>query len=898
MKKKSFALFFALVLIFVFAMPLSANESISEFAGGSGTKDDPYLIADKYQLNNVRHHLKSHFKLTDDIVFTKQDFSYNGDFYNAGTGWAPIGSSDWYAFSGVFDGNGHIISGLYVNKIESKDYTYVGLFGYNKGTIQNLGLVNSSISIKTKSSIHCFFYDTYAGGIVGCNDGEVNRCYNTGNVDATTIKSDTSGDAEICVGGIVGYNYDDGIISECYNTGNISGFSFDDVYTGGIVSYNEGTVNYSYNSGNVSSLSSTKLKATGDCSYAGGIVSYNEGSIHGSYNIGNIFASSSSTYSYPNFTDDVCGGGIVGYLYSGEISECYNAGCVRTVNRFSNYNIHYGGIAGYKERGVLSECYYLDFEVGGVGNTSSTCVKLSKEEMQNASVFDGFDFDSVWSISSEADYKFPTLKTLNHVEKVENTTDFVGGNGSVWNPYLIKTKEQLHNVKSDVNAFYQLDADIKFDESDFTKGSIYYNDGSGWDPIGADYAESFTGVFDGNGHTISGLYVNIVRTDNLVAGLFGYNKGIIENLGVVDSTVSAQILLSSISAESAFAGGIAGNNRGVIRRCYNTGNVSADDFVGGITGYNYFGTISECFNTGRIRIFLNSESNNSDAGGIAGYNFEGDIIDCYNIGIANAQSAGGITGYNDFGILKSCYYLDNISVGAGGSFDAGVKCSEGQMKSAATFSGFDFDNTWTFNTSLGYPYPQLKILPVVNVDLLSTSNPTVTFADVSLDAYYATSVAWAVDKGITTGTSVTTFSPDNSCTRAQAVTFLWRAAGKPDSRSSYNPFRDVKKGEYYYDAVLWAVGQGITNGTSDTTFSPDATCNRAQIVTFLYRAEGEPNVAVRNTFSDVKNNAYYAKAVAWAVANGVTTGTSANTFSPDSDCTRGQIVTFLYRAEN
>ena len=127
------------------------------------------------------------------------------------------------------------------------------------------------------------------------------------------------------------------------------------------------------------------------------------------------------------------------------------------------------------------------------------------------------------------------------------------------------------------------------------------------------------------------------------------------------------------------------------------------------------------------------------------------------------------------------------------------------------------------------------------------------------------------------------------------MTFLWRAAGSPAPKSSVNPFTDVSTSAYYYDAVLWAVEQGITAGTGATTFSPDATCTRGQIVTFLYRADGT-TTSGSNPFTDVADNAYYADAVKWAVAEGVTAGTSATTFSPDASCTRSQIVTFLYRA--
>ena len=171
----------------------------------------------------------------------------------------------------------------------------------------------------------------------------------------------------------------------------------------------------------------------------------------------------------------------------------------------------------------------------------------------------------------------------------------------------------------------------------------------------------------------------------------------------------------------------------------------------------------------------------------------------------------------------------------------------------------------------------------------------VTFTDVPANAYYADAVSWAVLNGVTKGTSETTFSPDASCTRAQAVTFLWRAAGSPAPKSSAMPFTDVDADAYYHDAVLWAVEQDITTGTSDTTFSPNATCTRAQIVTFLWRSQASPAAGAVNPFADVADNAYYAEAVKWAVLEGVTSGTTATTFSPNDHCTRAQIVTFLYR---
>ena len=174
--------------------------------------------------------------------------------------------------------------------------------------------------------------------------------------------------------------------------------------------------------------------------------------------------------------------------------------------------------------------------------------------------------------------------------------------------------------------------------------------------------------------------------------------------------------------------------------------------------------------------------------------------------------------------------------------------------------------------------------------------PGTSFTDVPAGAYYEEAVGWAVEKGITKGTSDSTFTPDGVCTRAQAVTFLWRAAGSPAAKAGSQPFADVKAGSYYDDAVRWAVENGVTVGTSATTFSPNATCSRAQIVTFLWRAQKSPAAGSANPFDDVANNAYYADAVQWAVQKDITKGTGATAFSPDANCIRAQIVTFLYRS--
>ena len=253
------------------------------------------------------------------------------------------------------------------------------------------------------------------------------------------------------------------------------------------------------------------------------------------------------------------------------------------------------------------------------------------------------------------------------------------------------------------------------------------------------------------------------------------------------------------------------------------------------------------------------------------------------------------------------YYTIKATAGAGGSIspNGNVSVREGS------------DRTFTITPDKGYAVSNVKIdgksigavrsctfenvrhAHTIEVSFMKAGgNPqTGVFVDVATGSYYEDAVDWAVENGITTGVSANRFDPNGVCTRAQAVTFLWRAAGSPKPETRTMPFTDVPAGSYYYDAVLWAVENGITKGTSETRFSPNMTCTRAQIVAFLCRSEKSPAAGSRNPFADVKATAYYAGAVLWAVENDITKGTTNTTFSPNADCTRAQIVTFLWRCK-
>ena len=195
------------------------------------------------------------------------------------------------------------------------------------------------------------------------------------------------------------------------------------------------------------------------------------------------------------------------------------------------------------------------------------------------------------------------------------------------------------------------------------------------------------------------------------------------------------------------------------------------------------------------------------------------------------------------------------------------------------------------NGKFGFVMPASKVS--VEAEFVKSAVST-GFADVPANAFFADAVKWAVENGVTNGLTETMFGPYEPCTRGQIITFLWRAAGSPEPKTAVS-FADVPAGSYYAKAVAWAIENGITNGLTETTFAPDATCTRGQGVTFLYRAL-KGSAGATSSFADVPANAFYADAVGWAVSGKVTDGTSNTTFSPDDNCTRGQIVTFLYRA--
>ena len=250
------------------------------------------------------------------------------------------------------------------------------------------------------------------------------------------------------------------------------------------------------------------------------------------------------------------------------------------------------------------------------------------------------------------------------------------------------------------------------------------------------------------------------------------------------------------------------------------------------------------------------------------------------------------TGFSDFA-LYNCQDLRTLTFKG----DAPYFCDTALFGDTLTVRYPEGNDTWTEDMMLDYSGFSVTWESYILEEERPEPEPEFTFEDVPEDAFYEEPVSWAVSQGITNGVSATEFGPEVNCNRAQVATFLWRAAGSPEPSTTVNPFNDVKESDFFYKAVLWAVEEGVTNGISATQFGPLALCNRAQVVTFLYRAMGSPVInADDNPFSDVDAAAWYGPAILWAVENSITNGMGNGTFCIDNICNRAQVVTFLYRS--
>ena len=828
--KKILALLLTLVML-VTVLPMGAltvsAESTTEFLGGDGTEESPYLISNKTHLNNVRNHRSSHFKMVADITFTEADFSVRGEFYNDGQGWQPIGTDGGTPFIGVFDGNGHIIKGLYVNIQTTDRNVYAGLFGYSRGMIKNLGMTDGSVSSTSTSSYSYSYSYSYAGGIAGYNGGTISNCYNAGRVSASSSSSSRSN-----AGGIAGYN--GGTIRDCYNTGSVSATATStssSSHAGGIAGHNGGTISNCYNTGSVSSTASYSS------SYVGGIAGYNGGTISNCYNTGSVSATATSTSSSSR------AGGIAGYNgYDGTISNCYNTGSVSSSSSYS----YAGGIAG------------LNFN-GGTGGTIRNCYNAGSVSASSSSR------SNAGGIAGRNDGTISNCYNIGSVSPSSYSSSYAGGIAG-YNGYDGTISNCYNTGSVSSSSSYSCAGGIAGQNYNGTISNCYYLNiiakgvgGGTDDPVSCTLKQM----------TQQGTFVGFdFDTVWTMAGNEDYLYPELQNVPMQFEKELASISVTPPTKTEYLEGkeqlDVTG---GKLTLTYNNGTTEEIDLAADmVSGFDNA-------KVGKQTLTVTYQGKTTT--------LEVEII---------AKSLDGIAVTAP--PTKTTYLegKDKLDV-TGGKLTLTYNNGTTEVIDLAADMVSGFDNTKVGKQTLTVTY-QGKTT-TFEVEIIAV---TVPFRDVDKDAYYAAAVDWAVSNEITNGTSASTFSPEEGCTRAQVVTFLWRAAGKPDPASSKSPFSDVKEGAYYYNAVLWAVENGITNGTSDTTFSPDETCTRAQIVTFLWRYEEQPAPAgTSNPFADVKPSAYFGSAVLWAVETGITNGTSATTFDPEDTCTRAQVVTFLYR---
>ena len=755
---------------------------VAEFAGGSGTQEDPFLIAHADQLYNVRDHLNKHFKQTANLDLSG---------FGSGSGWVPIGTST-APFAGTYDGNGHSISDLFIDQVGVWNVrTPAGLFGYtgSEAEICNLTLEdvdvtgcyyvgslvgNNSGEISNVSSSGIVIGEWDTGGLVGRNSGLITGSAFTGAVTGTD-------EIEYCewTGGLVGYNFG-GTITKCQT--NVTVVS-EGNSVGGLVgeSLNDGIITESCATGSVRAYS-----------YTGGLVGSNDGEITACY--------STCTVDGSNDVGGLAGGN------SGPITDSYAVGLVDGANRV-------GGLVGSNTGATVTDCYW-DIVTSGQ-NTSACGTGKTTADMKQQATFVGWDFLATWNINAVDNNGYPFLRWQSVVPP-----EFAGGDGSVDNPFLVANADQLNNVRNHLDKHFMQTHDINLSG---------YSTGEGWEPIG-DNSNPFTGTYDGNEFSINNLFidrndyysglfgyiavngnvsdlelnsVDVTSNSYWVGGLVGRNNGLIDNCSVTGTVMidgwyypigglvgeNHGIITNcsfdgTVESDDDFTGGLVGWDEGTITNCHTTGTVRGDDEVGGLVGYKVSGVIqdshSECAvesvnddstqtgglvgnNDGEINgcYALGAVTGNEDVGGLVGFNFKpgGVIVNCYAAGsvtgndyvgglaggnaytitycystgavtaAASSTNAGGLLGYTSAanGIVTDSYW--NTETSAQSTSAGGEGKTTDYMKQQATFENWDFTTVWGINAGKNNGFPYLRwqyVIPTYALTITAGTGGTIT----------------------------------------------------------------------------------------------------------------------------------------------------------------------------
>ena len=834
MKKRIGSLLLILALCFtLLPTAVMAEESVDawdgsvaeSFAGGTGTEEDPYQIANGAQLAYLAQFVNSDsnndcagecFVLTADIDLANND-------------WTPIGNSfadvlfdgpDYRLFAGNLDGKGHTISNISIGTESTPlESDVFGLFGATGGKISNLNL--DTVSIHGVAKITSGYVIGPAGGLVGYSAGSIENCHVTGlTMDMNAQDGGIAG--AYWIGGLVGALDGTQLINECSVSGSITekagkgsiGGLIGELGRAAKITYSHADValdvNSNYNGGadvggfigkgNGKTDAETIIRncyATGNVTggaYTGGFA----GGLWG-LNIKNCYASGNVSQAAAAMASFV-GTDASDSNYYGSITNCFTTG---SVTGSSPFQYAFAEQSSATKRSEITNCYFAE-ENADIKKQYESATAKSQDEMKNeafAAALNGSDDSNGWSFvngqvlcgAEPADYRtveaamaaIPTDLTVYTDESVAALNTAVDG--------VVRGKALASqaNVNAMAQAIEDAIAALQYKDADYTK------------------------------------------VDAAIAKANALKKDDYKDFSGVEAAVKAVVRDKNITEQSevdAMAKAIEDAIAALEQKTSSGGNDNAPTYA----------------------IEVDKDIRNGEVTANRRYAERGDTVT--------------ITVTPDKG-----YTLETLTVTDKNGKE--VKLTEKNGKYTFTMPASKVTVTATFmddNTMLNF------------------------FVDVKASDYYYDAVLWAAQNGITSGTDAEHFSPNQPCTRTQIVTFLWRAAGSPEPKAM-SSFADVSTDAYYAKAVAWAVENGITTGTGDGKFSPDTTCTRAQSVTFLFRAIGKL-VDSKAEFSDVLTDSYYANAVAWAVENGVTNGIGDGLFGPNNSCTRAQIVTFLFRA--
>ena len=887
MKKKLLSILLALSLLLTL-LPTAAlaadgawdGSIATAFAGGTGTESDPYQIADGAQLaylasevNKGQPYENACFVLTADIDLGNHDWTPIGNFFSD----ALFGGTDYSVFAGNLDGKGHTVSNISIGTESAPlESDVFGLFGVTGGKLSNLNL--DGVTIYGTAKNVSGYVIGLAGALSGSASGPVENCH-VANLSMTMSTPDSGMAAAYWIGGLVGA-LDGQYIDECSVSGKITEKSGKGSI-GGLIGELGRAAKITYSHADVAL--NVKPDYYGGAN-VGGLIGKGNGEKDPETVISNCYATG-------NVTGGAYSGGFAGSLWGLNIKNCYATGDV--TGAFASMATFAGTDApaayGY---GSVTNCYTTG---AVVGTASSTYAFAYQDATERSPITNCYFANGNSAVKNPNETAEPKASEEMLTEEFKDTLHA----GDPANGWIFREGETplcgaepadyaaveaaLGKIPADLTAYTDESVEaLRAAEEAVIRGKAI-----------AKQAE-VDAMAEAIERAIAGLALkpaDYSAVDAAIEKANALNENDYVDFSAVKAALDAVVRGKNITEQAEVDAMAEAIERAIAGLALKPADYSAVDAA--IEKANALNE-NDYVDFSAVKAALDAVVRGKNITEQAEVDAMAKAIEDAIAALVQKSYPVTISGTTEHGTVTAS---TEAAVG-GSTVTITVKPDSGYTLGGITVTdseGNELSLTDNGNGAYTFTMPSGKVEIHVTFTEDGSLNP---FQDVPSDAYYFEAVNWAVANNVTNGTSETTFSPNVGCTRAQVVTFLWRAAGQPEPTEGTNPFTDVKEGTYYYKAVLWAVEKGITNGTSETTFEPDETCTRGQIVTFLWRREGKPApTGANNPFADVKPSAYFGSAVLWAVEKGITNGTSETTFEPNEDCTRAQVVTFLWRAD-